>query len=79
MQEEVNPQRMQLGQEANQILQAAAQPIEALGHYDIELALSGILAKGIECRALVTACGTRNAVIPVDLDDLATHAAGNFA
>jgi hypothetical protein len=44
----------------------------------IELALSGILAKGIEW-VLVTALSARNAVILVDLDDFATHAAGNFA
>jgi hypothetical protein len=38
MQKQVDPQRVQLGQEADQILQAAAEPIDTPGHYDIELA-----------------------------------------
>src|SRR5215472_13219087 len=79
MQEQINVQGMQLGQEGNKILQAAAEPIDAPSHDHVELALSGIAQKAIELRPLVPALSAADAVILVDTDDLAAHAAGNLA
>jgi PAS domain S-box-containing protein len=45
VQKQVNPQRVQLGQEGNQVLKAAAEPIDTPGHHHVELALSGVPAK----------------------------------
>jgi hypothetical protein len=39
MQEQIDPERVQLGQEAHEVLQAAAEPITRPGHDHIELAL----------------------------------------
>ena len=44
------------------------------GHDDIELPSAGVAAQRIECRPLVAALGAADAVILVDLDDLAAHA-----
>jgi hypothetical protein len=60
---------VQLGQESNQVLKAAAEPIDAPGHHHVELALSSVPAERIECATLVAALGARNPVILVDLDD----------
>src|SRR5262245_60236223 len=70
---------MQFGQEANQVLKAAAQPIDRPSHDHIELTLVGIAAKGIEGRTLVPALSAADAVIPVHLDDLAAHSASDLA
>ena len=53
---------MQLGQEANQILQATPQPIHRPSHDDVELPLGGIPAQRVERRAPIPASGTRNTV-----------------
>jgi hypothetical protein len=58
MQEQIDPERVQLGQEAHEVLQAAAEPINRPGHDHIELALGGVSAQRIEARALVTPFGT---------------------
>src|SRR5262249_15844705 len=79
MQEQINVQGMQLGQEGNKILQAAAEPIDAPSHDHVELALSAIAQKPIELSPLVPALSAADAVILVDTDDLAAHAAGNLA
>ena len=65
--------------EANQVLKAAAKPIDAPRHHHVELALCGVPAERIKRRALIPSLGTANAVILVNLDDLAAHAAGNLA
>jgi hypothetical protein len=64
---------------ANQVLQAAAQPIDRPRHYHVELALGSVSAQRIEAEALVLALGAADAVILVDLDDIAAHPAGNLA
>jgi len=79
MQEQVNPEGAQLGQEADQVLQAAAETIDGPGHHDIELALSGVAAQRVEGRALVATLGAADAMILVDLDDLAADARGDLA
>jgi hypothetical protein len=44
MQEEIDPERVQFGQEAHKILQAAAKPVHRPCHEDVELPLGGIPA-----------------------------------
>jgi hypothetical protein len=41
--------------------------------------LARVAAHRVECRALVPALGAADAVVLVDLDDLAAHALGNLA
>ena len=79
MQKQVNVQRVQLGQEANKILQAAAEPIDRPSHYQIELALIGIPHKSIERWALIPTLGAANAVVLVDVDNLTAHPLSNLA
>jgi hypothetical protein len=69
---------MQLGQEADQILQAAAEPVDRPRHDHVELALCCIPAESIEPRALVPALGAADTMILVDLADVPAHAAGDF-
>ena len=78
MQEEVDAKRVKLGKEADKVLKAAAEPIDRPGHHHVELALSSIPAKRIECRAFVTPFGAANAVVLVDFDDLAAHSGCNL-
>ena len=78
MQEQINPQRMQLGQERHEVLEAAAEPIDAPGHDHVELPFGRIATERIESRAPVPAPGAADAVILVDLDDLASHPAGDL-
>jgi hypothetical protein len=70
---------VKLGQEADQVLQTAPQPINRPRHHHIELATGCRTAQRIELRALIAALGAANAVILVDLDDLTAHPAGNLA
>ena len=42
MQKQVDMEGVQLGQEANKVLQAAAEPIHRPRHHHVEFALSGI-------------------------------------
>ena len=61
------------------VLQAASEPIERPGHHDIKLAPRRSSAQRIKGRALVAALGAADAVVLVDLDDLAAYAAGDLA
>ena len=67
MQEQIDPQRVELGQEADQVLQAAAEAIDVPGHDDIELPLGSVPVQGIEGRPLVAPLGAADAVILLDL------------
>ena len=58
-------------------MQAAAEPIDRPRHHHVELRLGSISTQPIECRALVPAFGAADAVVLVDMDDIATHAARN--
>src|SRR5262249_5961712 len=78
MQEKVNAERMDLGQEGAQVLQAAAKPIDRPGHDYIELPLGGIVQQGIKLRALVSALGATDAVVLVDLGDLQATASSHL-
>src|SRR5215469_14548742 len=77
MQEQVDAQGVQLGQKANEVLQAAAEPIDRPRHHQIELALSGIAQQPIELRPLIPALSAADAVVLVDTDDLTAHAASD--
>jgi hypothetical protein len=50
-------QRVQLGEEADQVWQAAAKPIDRPGHHHVELPLGSIPAQPIKCWALFSALG----------------------
>ena len=65
--------------ERDEVLKAAAQPIDAPGHDHVELPFGRIATERIERRPPVPAPGAADAVILVDLDDLAAHAAGDLA
>jgi hypothetical protein len=79
VEEQIDSQRVQLGEEADQILQATAEPINRPRHDDVELPLGSVPAHPLKLRALLPARGTAYAVIPVDVDDLAAHAASDLA
>ncbi len=57
MQEEVNARGVDFRQKSDQILQAAAEAINAPSHNHVEFALRCGLVKGIEGRALISALG----------------------
>jgi hypothetical protein len=63
--------------EGDQILKAAAQPIDRPGHHHVELPLGRVPAKCIEARPLVPPLGAADAVVAVDLDDLQAAALGS--
>ena len=79
VQEQVNAERVQFRQEADQVLQASAQPINAPSHYHVELAARSRFAERIEGRPAIAALRAANAVVLVNFDDLAAHLAGNLA
>jgi hypothetical protein len=69
---------VQLGEEANKVLQAAAEPIHRPRHYHVELALSGIPEEPIKLWPPIPAVSATDTVVLVDADDLTTHAAGDL-
>src|SRR5262249_13941786 len=75
---QVNLKRMNLGQELHQILQRAAETIDAPSHDSIEFPFCGIPTEAIELGSLISAFGTAHAMITVDLNDLAAHSGGNL-
>jgi hypothetical protein len=56
--------------ERHQLLQAASDAVYRPGGDHVELAVCGVLAEPVECRALISALGAANAVVRVDLDDV---------
>jgi hypothetical protein len=79
MKEKLYFRRVQMLQEGDEILQAAAQAVDAPGHYDVELSSRGVLVQLVESRTLVTAFGAAEPVVLVDLDNLVPHALGGGA
>jgi hypothetical protein len=63
LEEKIDVERVQFGQEANQVLKAAAETIHAPRHHDIEFTLSGIAAKPVECRTLITPLSAANSMV----------------
>jgi hypothetical protein len=70
---------VQLGQEGDQVLQAAAETIDRPSHNDIELPCAGVTAKRVESPPLFSALGARNAVVLVDLHYFPTGTFSYFA
>src|SRR5262245_26332930 len=79
MQKQIDLQGMQFRKKTDQILEAAAEPIDAPGHDQIELPLGGVATQAIEFRAAVPALSAAYAMVPIDADDLAAHSGGDLA
>jgi hypothetical protein len=79
VQEQINPQRVQFGKEADQILQTPAESINRPRHDNIKLPPGRRSAKGIEGGAFVPAFGAADTVVLVDFDNLAAHPGSNVA
>jgi hypothetical protein len=56
---EVYPERVRLGQEADHVLQAPTQPVDAPGHHQVEPPGGGILVQSVQGRALIATLGRR--------------------
>jgi len=78
VQKQVDAKRVQLGQEAHEVLQAAAEPIHRPRHHHVEPALGGIAQQPVKLGPPVPAFSATDAVVFVDADDLAAHAACDF-
>ena len=70
---------MQFGQQADQVLQASAQPINAPSHYHVEFAARCRFAERIEGRPAIAALRAANAVVLINFDNLPAHVGGNLA
>src|SRR6516162_583091 len=79
MQKQIDLQGVQFGKKTDQVLKAAAEPIDAPGHDQIELPLGGVATQAIEFRAAVPALSAAYAMVPIDADDLAAHAGSDLA
>ena len=55
---------------ARRVLKRAPKPIDRPSHDEIKLAPRGVLAEGVEGRALVSALRTADPFIAVNLDDV---------
>src|SRR5262249_59496839 len=73
VQEQVDAERMQFGQEADQVLQTPAQPINAPSHYHVEFAARSRFAERIEGRPAIATLRPASAVVLIHFDDLAAH------
>jgi hypothetical protein len=74
MQEQVDAQAVQLGEEAAEVLQRAAEAIDGPCHDDIKPAPSRVLVHGIEAGTLIPALRARDARIPIHSHDLVPDA-----
>jgi len=79
MQKQIDLQGVQFGKKTDQVLKAAAEPIDAPGHDQIELPLGGVATQAIEFRAAVPALSAAYAMVPLDADDLPAHAGSDLA
>src|SRR5262249_8436171 len=70
---------MKMCRKTDQILRAAAEPIDAPGHDQIELPLGGVATQPIEFWAAVPALSAAYAMVPIDADDLAAHSGSDLA
>jgi hypothetical protein len=75
----VTVQRLEFVQEADEILQAAAEAIDGPCCDHVDLARRGVVEQSIEARTLVAAVGARDAGVLVDADDLPARALSNTA
>src|SRR6266487_2816949 len=78
MEVEVDLQGMQLGQERDQVLQRTAQSINRPRHDDVELAPGRALAQGVESGPAISTLGAADALVAIDVEDLAAHSVGDL-
>src|SRR6266516_7071564 len=69
---------MQLGQERDQVLQGPAKSVNRPSHDDVELAPGRALAQGVESGPPISALGAADALVAIDVDDLAAHPVGDL-
>jgi hypothetical protein len=79
MQEQVDAERMELGQKAYEVLERAAEPIDGLGHDHPEASTRGIFAKRIEGWSVLSRLCPAYTFVAVELDNLPTHTFGDLA
>ena len=65
VQVQVDPNRVDLRQESDQILEGAPKPIDRPSHNHVELALGSVPTERVELRALVPALGAADAMVPI--------------
>jgi hypothetical protein len=78
VQVEVDLERMDLAQEADEVLQRPSEPVDRPRHDHVELPLGRVAAERIELRPPVASLGAADPVVFVDLDYLDAHAAGDI-
>jgi hypothetical protein len=77
VQVEIAAERLEISQEANEMLQAAAQPIDRPCRDHVYLAGSGVSDQPIEAGTLLSALGAGDAGVLVNTDDLPAGTGGN--
>src|SRR6266516_2937429 len=70
---------MQLGQERDQVLQGPAKSVNRPSHDDVELAPGRALAQSVESGPPISTLGAADALVAIDVDDLAAHPVGDLA
>src|SRR5262245_26032984 len=71
---EVDPERVNFREERDEVLQRAAEAVDAPCHDDVELPLSSIAEQAVELGSAAPTLGTTDAAVLVDADDLVAHA-----
>src|SRR6266568_998500 len=78
MEVQVDLEGMQLSQERDQVLQRPAKSINRPGHDDVELAPGRALAQGVESGSPISTLGAADALVAIDVEDLAAHSVGDL-
>src|SRR6266436_4838376 len=79
MEVEIDASGVDFVQERDQVLQRAAEAIDAPSHHDVEFPPDRVAAQSVELWSLVPTLGARDPVISVDLHDLAVFPFGDSA
>jgi hypothetical protein len=77
--EQVDSERVEFGQKADQVLKAPAQSIDGPSHDHLKLSAGRCSAERVEGGALVSTLRAADAMVLVDLDNLPAHPGGDFA
>jgi len=77
IQVQIDPERVQFGEQADEVLEAPAQPIDRPRHHHVKPTAGSVTLEPIKLRAPVAALGSRDTVVGVDLDDGVAHALGS--
>jgi len=67
MNAKIAPERLQLGQKPNQVLEATAEAIDRPSRDHVDLARRGVLQQSLETRALVATLGAADAGVFVNV------------